>query len=66
MGSLNWEEGLKGAQQGMALLQRGSQHNTDIMYRQISDANMMRFRREEGALNREAIGEQRDATNKLA
>ena len=74
--SLNWAEGLKGGAQGLALMQRSSQQKTDILYKQVSEANMMRFRKEEsatdrefraseGALNRESQDKQREATNAL-
>jgi len=40
---LNWSEGLKAGAQGLALMQRSSEQKTDILYKQISQANMQRF-----------------------
>jgi len=44
---LNWSEGLKAGAQGLTLMQRNSEHKTDMLYKQISDANMMRFKERE-------------------
>jgi hypothetical protein len=58
---LNWSEGLTQAAEGMEGLMGVQQNKTDILYKELSSQNRMRFEAEQAQLGRDFQGDQYEA-----
>jgi hypothetical protein len=62
MGGLNWSEGLKAGAVGLNVLAQNKRQETDLLYKQLSQANMQRFQAEQATADRAWRSEESDKT----
>jgi len=61
MGGLNWSEGLKAGAVGLNIVAQNKRQETDLLYKQLSQANMQRFQQQQAAEDREWRSEESKA-----
>lgn len=57
---LNWSEGLKQLGGGLDIQAQQKSHNTDLLYKEVSDENQRRWKSNEANVNREFLASQQE------